>query len=188
MKGVHSGSVSATLRTRLAKRSRSPRTESPRPAPNTHFATWNGMHHSRAGTRESRSGSKRGTTRASPRLRRRRRGGAPGVAASKLRPGGAGWKLSQRCRRDRAARSARVATAERALLDVASRLALAGGAARVAEALAAVDSVVRLRDLAREIEADPAYPRIGSLAATLSLPVARDLEPPGLADSHRPGP
>jgi predicted transcriptional regulator of viral defense system len=72
----------------------------------------------------------------------------------------------------------RVATVERALLDVASRPTLAGGAARVAEALAAVDRVTGLRDLASEVKADAAYRRIGSLAATLSLPVARDLEPP----------
>ncbi|MGZ4755374.1 MAG: type IV toxin-antitoxin system AbiEi family antitoxin domain-containing protein [Acidimicrobiia bacterium] len=72
----------------------------------------------------------------------------------------------------------RVATVERALLDVASRPALAGGAVRVAEALAAVDRVVGLRDLASQVKADSAYRRIGSLAATLSLPVARNLEPP----------
>jgi len=61
---------------------------------------------------------------------------------------------------------------------VASRPALAGGATRVAEALAAVDRIVGLHDLALEIKADPAYRRIGSLATTLSLPAARDLEPP----------
>lgn len=72
----------------------------------------------------------------------------------------------------------RVATIERALLDVASRPSLAGGAARVAEALAAVDRVVTLRDLALAIKAYPAYRRIGSLATALSLPAARDLEPP----------
>jgi predicted transcriptional regulator of viral defense system len=72
----------------------------------------------------------------------------------------------------------RVATVERALLDAASRPALAGGAVRVAEALAATDRVVGLRELAREINADPAYRRIGSLATTLSLSVGRDLEPP----------
>jgi predicted transcriptional regulator of viral defense system len=72
----------------------------------------------------------------------------------------------------------RIATVERALLDAASRPALSGGAARVAEALAAADHVVGLRNLAREIGAESAYRRVGSLAATLSLPVARDLEPP----------
>ncbi len=71
----------------------------------------------------------------------------------------------------------RIATVERALLDAAARPALAGGA-RVAEALAAADRVVGLRDLARQINADPAYRRIGSLATTLSLPAGRDLEPP----------
>lgn len=72
----------------------------------------------------------------------------------------------------------RIATIERALLDVASRPALSGGAARIAEALAAADRVVGLRHLAREIKADPAYRRVGSLATALSLPAGRDLEPP----------
>lgn len=72
----------------------------------------------------------------------------------------------------------RVATVERALLDVGSRPALAGGATRLAEALAAVDRVVGLGDLAAEINAGPAYRRIGSLATALSLPVARELAPP----------
>lgn len=72
----------------------------------------------------------------------------------------------------------RIATVERALLDAASRPALVGGAARVAEALAATDRVVGLRNLAREVKADPAYRRIGSLATSLSLPVSRDLQPP----------
>ncbi len=72
----------------------------------------------------------------------------------------------------------RIATVSRALLDAASRPLLVGGASRVAEALAAADPVVGLRDLAREINADPAYRRIGSLATTLSLPVALGLEPP----------
>lgn len=49
----------------------------------------------------------------------------------------------------------------------------------MAEALAAADAVAGLRDLAREIGADPAYRRIGSIATTLSLPMARELEPPG---------
>jgi predicted transcriptional regulator of viral defense system len=72
----------------------------------------------------------------------------------------------------------RISTVERALLDVASRPALAGGAARVAEALAAADRLVGLRDLARQLNADPAYRRLGSLATTLSLPAGMDLEPP----------
>lgn len=72
----------------------------------------------------------------------------------------------------------RVASVERALLDVASRPALAGGAARVAEALAGTDGVVGLRELAVEVKAEPAYRRIGSLAAALSLPATRGLEPP----------
>lgn len=72
----------------------------------------------------------------------------------------------------------RVATVPRALLDAASRPLLVGGASRVAEALAAADGAGGLLDLAREINAEPAYRRIGSLATTLSLPVALGLEPP----------
>jgi predicted transcriptional regulator of viral defense system len=72
----------------------------------------------------------------------------------------------------------RVATVPRALLDAASRPLLVGGASRVAEALAAADAVAGLRDLVLEISADPAYRRIGSIATTLSLPMARELEPP----------
>lgn len=72
----------------------------------------------------------------------------------------------------------RIATVPRALLDAASRPLLAGGASRVAEALAAADSVGELRDLASEINAEPAFRRIGSMATTLSLPVGRGLEPP----------
>jgi predicted transcriptional regulator of viral defense system len=72
----------------------------------------------------------------------------------------------------------RVATVPRALLDTASRPLLSGGVSRLAEALAATDTIVGLRELVREISADPAYRRIGSIATTLSLPVARELEPP----------
>ncbi|HEV2361047.1 MAG TPA: hypothetical protein VGS21_05050 [Acidimicrobiales bacterium] len=72
----------------------------------------------------------------------------------------------------------RVASVPRALLDAASRPHLVGGASRVAEALAAVEGVRGLRDLAGEINAEPAYRRIGSLATTLSLPSAQGLEPP----------
>jgi predicted 3-demethylubiquinone-9 3-methyltransferase (glyoxalase superfamily) len=53
-----------------------------------------------------------------------------------------------------------------------------GGASRVAEALAAAGTVVGIRDLAREINADASYRRIGSIATTLSLPVAQGLELP----------
>jgi hypothetical protein len=48
----------------------------------------------------------------------------------------------------------------------------------VAEALAAADGVAGLSALARKVNADPAYRRIGSLATALSLPVAQGLEPP----------
>ncbi|MDA8332446.1 MAG: hypothetical protein M0027_14825 [Candidatus Dormibacteraeota bacterium] len=72
----------------------------------------------------------------------------------------------------------RVATVPRALLDAASRPHLVGGATRVAEALAAADGVAGLSALARKVNADPAYRRIGSLATALSLPVAQGLEPP----------
>ena len=65
----------------------------------------------------------------------------------------------------------------RALLDAASRPHLAGGASRVAEALAASTSTTGLLDLAREVGAGAAYRRLGSIATTLSLPVAQDLEP-----------
>jgi predicted transcriptional regulator of viral defense system len=71
----------------------------------------------------------------------------------------------------------RIATVARALLDAASRPHLAGGASRVAEALAAAKGTPGLLDLAREVGAGAAYRRLGSIATTLSLPVARDLEP-----------
>lgn len=74
----------------------------------------------------------------------------------------------------------RIATAPRALLDAASRPHLVGGASRVAEALATadVDAVAGLADLAREVNAEPALRRIGSLAMTLSFSVCEGLEPP----------
>lgn len=71
----------------------------------------------------------------------------------------------------------RVATIERALLDVASRPAL-GGISCVAEALGAAERIVGLGDLAMEIKADAGFRRIGSIATSLSLPVGRELEPP----------
>ncbi|MHB1808112.1 MAG: type IV toxin-antitoxin system AbiEi family antitoxin domain-containing protein [Solirubrobacteraceae bacterium] len=72
----------------------------------------------------------------------------------------------------------RVATVERALLDVASRPRLAGGMSRLAEALAAVDRVSAVDELAGELHALAAYRRIGSIATTLALPIAGNLEPP----------
>jgi predicted transcriptional regulator of viral defense system len=73
----------------------------------------------------------------------------------------------------------RVATVPRALLDAASRPLLVGGASRVAEALAAAEAVGGgLRDLARTLDAEPAYRRIGSIGTTLSLPISQGLEPP----------
>lgn len=71
----------------------------------------------------------------------------------------------------------RLATVERALLDTASRPQLAGGAVRLAEAMAAADVTDGLRDLAAEVQAGAGYRRIGSISATLSLPAARNLEP-----------
>jgi hypothetical protein len=53
-----------------------------------------------------------------------------------------------------------------------------GGASRLAEALSAAENVQGIRELAREINAESAYRRIGSLASTLSLPVADELELP----------
>jgi len=72
----------------------------------------------------------------------------------------------------------RLATVERALLDTASRPQLSGGVTRLAEALTAADATTGLRDLAEEIDGAAAYRRIGSIASTLSLPVAEGLEVP----------
>ncbi|HVA89449.1 MAG TPA: hypothetical protein VNL71_06375 [Chloroflexota bacterium] len=72
----------------------------------------------------------------------------------------------------------RIATVERALLDTAARLRLIGGAARLAEALAAVPSTLGLADLAACLDASPAYRRIGSISTALSLPASQGLEPP----------
>jgi predicted transcriptional regulator of viral defense system len=71
----------------------------------------------------------------------------------------------------------RIATVERALVDTASRPQLTGGATRLAEALAAATPTTGLRDLSLQIEAGAAYRRIGSIASTLSLPIANGLEP-----------
>ena len=71
----------------------------------------------------------------------------------------------------------RLATVERALLDTASRPQLTGGTARLAEALAAAGATTGLRGLAEEVGGSAAYRRIGSIASTLSLPVAEGLEP-----------
>jgi predicted transcriptional regulator of viral defense system len=72
----------------------------------------------------------------------------------------------------------RVATVERALLDTGSRPLLAGGASRLAEALAAVQATSGLADLSRRLDAAPAYRRIGSINTILGLPAGRGLEPP----------
>ena len=71
----------------------------------------------------------------------------------------------------------RLASVERALLDAASRPQLSGGASRLAEALAAVDSVSGLAELAQQLDVVAGYRRLGSIASTLGLAVARDLEP-----------
>ncbi len=71
----------------------------------------------------------------------------------------------------------RVSTVERALIETASRPQLTGGAARLAEALAAAEETSNLADLASQLNASAAYRRIGSIATTLQLPIARDLRP-----------
>jgi predicted transcriptional regulator of viral defense system len=68
----------------------------------------------------------------------------------------------------------RVATVERALLDTASRPRLTGGASRLAEALASVETTSGLHDLAQRLDVGAAYRRLGSISTTLSLPVGRD--------------
>jgi predicted transcriptional regulator of viral defense system len=72
----------------------------------------------------------------------------------------------------------RVATVQRALLDIASKPRLTAGAYRLAEALAAAPRVPELGELAQAVGAVPGFRRIGSVASTLSLPVAGDLRPP----------
>ena len=76
----------------------------------------------------------------------------------------------------------RIATIERALLDSAARPRLTGGAARLAEALAAVQALSGVADLAARLDALPAYRRIGSISTTLSLPASHDLDPPEWRD------
>jgi predicted transcriptional regulator of viral defense system len=71
----------------------------------------------------------------------------------------------------------RLATVERALLDTAASPQLTGGVTRLAEALAAAGATSKLRDLAEKVDDGAAYRRIGSIASTLSLPVAENLEP-----------
>jgi predicted transcriptional regulator of viral defense system len=69
----------------------------------------------------------------------------------------------------------RVATVERALIDTASRPGL--GVMRLAEALVAASPTTGLRHLAVQLNKRAAYRRIGSIARTLSLAVAKGLEP-----------
>ncbi|MGH7883887.1 MAG: type IV toxin-antitoxin system AbiEi family antitoxin domain-containing protein, partial [Candidatus Dormibacteraceae bacterium] len=71
----------------------------------------------------------------------------------------------------------RVSTAERALIDTASRPRLTGGGPRLAEALAAIERSSGLANLALQLGASAAYRRIGSIATTLHLPIAGDLQP-----------
>jgi predicted transcriptional regulator of viral defense system len=72
---------------------------------------------------------------------------------------------------------------ERALLDAASRPSLVGGVAVVAEALGGARVGVRLLEsLARELRAEGALRRLGSLADHLGTPLAGRLRPPA-----RPG-
>jgi len=72
----------------------------------------------------------------------------------------------------------RIASVARALLDTAARPRFTNGAAQLAEALAAVDVLPEMADLAARIAAWPAYRRIGSICATLALPASHNLEPP----------
>jgi predicted transcriptional regulator of viral defense system len=72
----------------------------------------------------------------------------------------------------------RIATIERALLDTAARPRLTGGATRLAEALAAVQSTSGLADLAAQVDAFAAYRRIGSISTTLRLPIGHGLDLP----------
>jgi predicted transcriptional regulator of viral defense system len=71
----------------------------------------------------------------------------------------------------------RIATVEWALLDTASHPQLTGGAARLVEAMAASSSTSGLRELSKQVGAGAAFRRIGSIAATLGLAVAKGLEP-----------
>lgn len=70
----------------------------------------------------------------------------------------------------------RISTVDRALLDVGSHPRL--GIDRLAEALADARPSTELAALAAELGALPAYRRIGSIASTLSLPAAANLEAP----------
>jgi predicted transcriptional regulator of viral defense system len=72
----------------------------------------------------------------------------------------------------------RVATVERALLDAAARPQIAGGASRLAEALASLQTSSGLAELAQRLDAAPAYRRLGSIGTTLSLTSGRELIPP----------
>lgn len=70
----------------------------------------------------------------------------------------------------------RVSTVERALLDTASRPGLTGGATRLAEELAGAGHVTGLRALAAQLDVGSAYRRIGSIATTLRLSIAEQLD------------
>lgn len=61
--------------------------------------------------------------------------------------------------------------------DSTARPQLAGGASRLAEALAAIPTTSGLADLAGRLEAEPAYRKVGSIGTTLSLPSAGGLQP-----------
>lgn len=74
--------------------------------------------------------------------------------------------------------SSRVATIERALLDVGARPGLGNGVEHLAEALAAVRQTADLPELAEQIGARSALRRIGSIATALQLPVADSLGSP----------
>ena len=88
----------------------------------------------------------------------------------------------------------RVASVARALLDTASRPQLSGGVTQLVIALAAARDARGLPELAMRVHALPAYRRIGSIAAALSLQIGNDLTAPDwrslivldpAADHHR---
>jgi predicted transcriptional regulator of viral defense system len=70
----------------------------------------------------------------------------------------------------------RISTAERALLDVGSNPRL--GIDRLAEALASAALSAEIGGLAADVGALAGYRRVGSIASTLALPAAANLEPP----------
>jgi len=71
----------------------------------------------------------------------------------------------------------RVSNVERALLDVASKPRIVGGASPLAEALSSVQHVSGISALAGRLKAEVALRRVGSVATALSFSVAADIPP-----------